>query len=98
MMIAIYCRGKHQTKKGEPCADCKALEAYALKRTLACPFMITKTFCSACKRHCYSKEKQKEIREVMRFAGPRMLFVNPRAAIAHIRIMIKVKGERGHVS
>ena len=33
-----------------------------------------KDICSACKVHCYSKEMQEKIKEVMKYAGPRMLF------------------------
>ena len=76
-MIGIYCRGVHGTKRGELCEACRQLQAYADLRTEKCPFMETKTFCSACKVHCYSKEMQEKIREVMKYAGPRMLFVHP---------------------
>ena len=71
-MIGIYCRGVHGTKRGELCEACCQLQAYADLRTEKCPFMETKTFCSACKVHCYSKEMQEKIREVMKYAGPRM--------------------------
>ena len=46
--------------------------------------METKTFCSNCKVHCYRPEMRQKIREVMRFAGPRMLFVHPVAAVRHL--------------
>ena len=45
-MISIYCRGNHHTKE-ELCPSCESLREYALKRTEKCPFMETKTFCSA---------------------------------------------------
>ena len=72
VMIGVYCRGKHK-HKGELCPECQKLLDYALLRTEKCPFMETKTFCSACKVHCYSKEMQEKIKEVMKYAGPRML-------------------------
>lgn len=58
-MIAIYCRGKHGTKRGNLCPDCAALAEYARARSEKCPFMETKTFCSNCKVHCYKPEMRK---------------------------------------
>ncbi len=82
-MIEIYCHGMHKTKKGELCETCEALRAYADARTEHCPFMETKTFCSACSVHCYAGEKQKQMKEVMRYAGPRMLCVHPYLTVKH---------------
>ena len=45
--------------------------------------METKTFCSNCRVHCYRSEMREEIRKVMRFSGPRMIFYHP-AAIRHV--------------
>lgn len=83
-MIEVYCRGKHATKRGELCADCAALRDYAWMRSDKCPFMETKTFCSNCRVHCYRPEMRQKIREVMRYSGPRMLFVHPVGAIRHL--------------
>ncbi|MDY5007803.1 nitrous oxide-stimulated promoter family protein [Candidatus Allofournierella merdipullorum] len=82
-MIALYCRKKHGTRKGL-CPECEALLEYSCRRSDCCPFMETKTFCSNCKVHCYRPEMRQKIREVMRFAGPRMLFVHPVAAVRHL--------------
>lgn len=82
-MIALFCRKHHHTKSGL-CPDCTALNAYAQKRSERCPLMETKTFCSNCKVHCYRPEMRAKIREVMRFSGPRMIFVHPVTAIRHI--------------
>lgn len=82
-MIALYCRKKHGTGKGL-CPECEALLEYACRRSDCCPFMETKTFCSNCKVHCYRPEMRQKIREVMRFAGPRMLFAHPVAAVRHM--------------
>lgn len=90
-MIEIYCHGVHGTKRGSLCGECQALNDYAALRTEKCPFMETKTFCSACKVHCYSKEKQEKIREVMRYAGPRMLFVHPVLALRHVKVTLTQK-------
>lgn len=82
-MIRIYCHGKHHTHGGGLCPECRAFEKYAWKRTDQCPFMKTKTFCSACKVHCYSGAMRSYVREVMRYAGPRMLTRHPVLAVMH---------------
>ena len=82
-MIALYCRKKHHTR-GDLCPQCAALDAYAKMRADKCPFMETKTFCSNCRIHCYKPDMRAKIREVMRFAGPRMILYHPVAAIRHV--------------
>jgi len=78
-MIDLYAR-KHPEQK----EMCQALKTYACLRVDKCPMMETKTFCSNCKIHCYQKEKREQIREVMRFSGPRMLFSHPILCISHL--------------
>lgn len=83
LMIRIYCRKKHGTKK-MLCPQCQALQDYAMGRSDKCPFMETKTFCSNCKVHCYKPEMRDKIRAVMRFSGPRMLLYHPVMALRHV--------------
>lgn len=83
LMIRIYCKKKHRTRKGL-CPECEALDAYAKMRSDKCPFMETKTFCSNCKVHCYRADMREKIRAVMRFSGPRMIFIHPIMAIRHV--------------
>lgn len=83
-MIALYCRGNHGAKKGGLCPDCAALLAYARERSDRCPYMEQKTFCSNCKTHCYKPDMRGKIRTVMRYSGPRMIFVHPVLAIRHL--------------
>ena len=83
LMIRIYCKKKHGTKKGL-CSECEALDTYARMRSDKCPFMETKTFCSNCKVHCYKADMREKIRAVMRFSGPRMIFSHPIMAIRHV--------------
>lgn len=83
LMIRIYCRNRHGTKKSL-CPECQALHDYAIQRSDKCPFMETKTFCSNCRVHCYKPEMREKIRLVMRFSGPRMLLSHPFLAIAHV--------------
>ena len=83
LMIDIYCKRKHKSKK-ELCVQCKELKEYVFLRLDKCPFKEEKTFCSNCKIHCYQKDMRIKIKEVMRFAGPRMIFHHPMLAIKHI--------------
>lgn len=92
-MIALYCRKKHGGKKGL-CAECQKLADYARSRSDHCPFMETKTFCSNCKVHCYQPAMREQIKDVMRFSGPRMIFTHPAAAIRHV---IETKREKRRI-
>ncbi|BBF43465.1 hypothetical protein lbkm_2153 [Lachnospiraceae bacterium KM106-2] len=82
-MVRIYCKGNHKTKEGL-CEECEALLAYANKRTELCPFMEQKTFCANCKVHCYKPDMKQKVKDVMRYAGPRMLFVRPDLVVKHV--------------
>ena len=91
-MIALYCAQNHGGVEcrevafcGEPvCAECAALDAYAVKRTQRCRKMDVKTSCDECENHCYRPEERERIRAVMRYAGPRMLTKHPVAALRHL--------------
>jgi hypothetical protein len=91
VMIKKYCKGVHKSKRGELCDGCKALTEYALFRLEKCPFKVNKQFCSFCKIHCYKPEYREEIKKVMKYSGPRMLFTHPIFAISHVVQMIKFK-------
>lgn len=83
-MIGIYCRGQHGSKKGCLCPECAALADYADARAAHCPRMAEKTFCSACPHPCYQPEMRAKMKQVMRYAGPRMLLHDPAAAVRHL--------------
>jgi hypothetical protein len=82
-MIGIYCRHHHHTKKNL-CPECNELLVYALARIDKCVFGNNKPVCAECKVHCYKKDMRDKVRQVMRYAGPRMLFRHPVLAIMHI--------------
>ncbi len=82
-MIRLYCRKNHSSKK-QLCSECQNLLEYAKLRSEKCPFMKEKTFCANCKVHCYKPEMREQIRKVMRFSGPRMIFYHPILAIWHL--------------
>ena len=52
-----------------------------------------KTFCSACKIHCYRNDMAEKIRKVMRYSGPRIIFHHPILATTHVYTTIKQKRE-----
>ena len=85
-ILAIYCRGKHHGCSGTLCPDCEALLAYALQRIEKCPRMKEKTFCAVCPIHCYGREERARIKEVMRYAGPRMMLRHPVMTLRHMFI------------
>ena len=64
---------------------------YVIMRRTYCPFGDKKTFCAHCPIHCYRKDKREQIRKVMRYSGPRMLFYNPPMALSHIIDTFKYK-------
>ncbi len=82
-MIEVYCCGNHGGKRGVLCSECAALSEYASKRIERCPFMATKTFCSQCRVHCYAAKERQAIKDVMRYAGPRMLLHHPVMTVEH---------------
>ena len=75
-MLLLYCR-KHHASEAELCADFSGLEAYAFQRLDDCPWGMKKPSCRSCEIHCYQPEKREKIREVMRYAGPRLIFHEP---------------------
>jgi len=88
-MIAIWCAALHPSeddRRSRLCADCAELVAYARLRLTRCPFGAEKPTCGNCRVHCYRPEMRERIREVMRFAGPRMLARHPYLALMHLLV------------
>jgi hypothetical protein len=82
-MIRIYCRDRHGRRRGL-CGDCERLRAYAEQRLIHCPFGAGKPTCANCTVHCYRADMRQAVREVMRYAGPRMVSRHPILAILHL--------------
>ena len=81
-MVAIYCEDHHG---GAPfCDDCRELLGYALARLDRCRFGDDKPVCAQCTVHCYKPVMRERVREVMRYAGPRMTLRHPVLAAAHL--------------
>ena len=81
LMIRLYCR--HKEGNETLCASCDELLRYAMTRLDHCRFADSKPTCRKCPIHCYKPEMKTRIREVMRWAGPRMMLYHPVVAIKH---------------
>lgn len=81
-MIRLYCRRKEGNR--ELCAECRALLQYAHIRLDKCRFGEKKKTCRLCPVHCYKRDMRERMRQVMRYAGPRMLWFHPMAAVRHL--------------
>jgi hypothetical protein len=86
LMIELYCQKKHPSERAGArlCPACHELADYALQRIERCPFKADKPTCAKCTVHCYKPALREQVRQVMRFAGPRMLIYHPLLAIAHL--------------
>lgn len=85
-MVRIYCAGRHGSRRGAVCEPCAVLLAYADERLVKCPFGEEKTTCRDCPIHCYRPAERTAMKDVMRYAGPRMLWRHPLLAIRHLWI------------
>ena len=90
-MLRIYCNAHHGTSGNVLCASCKGLFDYAEERLDKCPFGESKGACSKCSVHCYKPDRRKQVTEVMRYSGPKMLWKHPLLAIDHL---LKARGLR----
>ena len=80
-MIHIYCRDIH---KGQLCAECESLLSYVNLRLERCRFGEEKTTCAKCPVHCYQRDRREQIKAIMRYAGPKMLWEHPWLSICHL--------------
>lgn len=80
-MLDIYCREKHG---GALCEECQDLKRYVHLRLERCRFGEEKPTCAKCPVHCYQRDRREQIKEVMRFAGPRMLWEHPWLSLWHL--------------
>ncbi len=81
-MIDIYCRRHlHQSTMSE---EYQQLSDYACERLDHCQFGEAKGTCKRCTVHCYAQHEREQIRQVMRWTGPRMILYAPKDAIVHM--------------
>jgi hypothetical protein len=83
-MTKIYCPDHHEQNTDELCSKCSELMAYSEERLAKCPYGQAKPTCAKCPIHCYKKQPREQVREVMRYAGPRMPLRHPWLALTHI--------------
>lgn len=81
-MIRCYCRGVHGGAQSL-CAECRDLLDYAAARLERCPFEEHKPTCAKCPIHCYQPQRREQVKAVMRYAGPRMIWRHPVRALRH---------------
>src|SRR5688572_3866467 len=81
-MILLSCRARHGG--AGLCLTCDELWAYAQARVERCPFHEDKPTCVQCTIHCYKPSMRERIKDVMRYAGPRMIWRHPLLAIGHV--------------
>ncbi len=92
-MIHLYCRKNHKPE-GTLCPACQDLLDYAIFRMDHCPYEEEKPTCANCPIHCYRPDMREKIRQVMRYAGPRMLLYHPLLTIQHLMDGLRKASER----
>jgi hypothetical protein len=85
--------GTRRRQEHTLCAECEALAAYADRRLDHCRFGADKPTCAHCAIHCYRPVMRAQIREVMRYSGPRMTVRHPVLALAHLVDRRRTPGE-----
>jgi hypothetical protein len=88
-MIDLYCLENH--RQDGLCQECSSLMEYVKLRLDHCPFQEQKPTCLNCTVHCYASQQRIQIRKVMRFSGPRMIYKHPMMAIYHMVDGIKYR-------
>lgn len=84
-MLRIWCRDHHRpSHRQEFCPECQRLWEYATRRLERCVFGPEKPTCANCPVHCYERSRREQVRAMMRYAGPRMLWQHPILAIRHL--------------
>jgi hypothetical protein len=84
IMIQIFCDAHHGSDSKLLCPKCTELLDYAVNRLDNCPYGQNKGACSKCKIHCYKPDMRKQITQVMRYSGPKMITKHPLLAIEHL--------------
>ena len=81
-MISCHCRDHHATKAAL-CPDCQGLADYAAVRLERCRFGPDKPVCAKCPVHCYQRVRREQVKAIMRYAGPRMVWQHPVLSLRH---------------
>jgi len=68
----------------ELCSDCAKLAAHAFAKRMQCP-LDPKPACKHCPQHCYADQYRRQIREVMRYSGRRLVLSGRLDYLLHLR-------------
>jgi hypothetical protein len=83
--VEVYCAGKHRTVERAPlslpadmgertlCPECRSFFEYAITKRLKCPLEAEKPSCKHCRIHCYDPLHREKVREIMSYAGRRLM-------------------------
>jgi hypothetical protein len=82
-MVTCYCNDLHHTKGTSLCSECEEFLGYANVRLQRCRFGEEKPTCAKCPVHCYAAHRREQVRTIMIYAGPRMLFRHPLMSLFH---------------
>ena len=86
-MIELYCH--HHLKVETMPEEYQHLAEFACRCLDHCKYGENKTACKNCPTHCYASKEREQIREIMRWAGPRMILYSPKDAIVHTFYNVK---------
>lgn len=82
-IIGMYCRAREHEAESL-CADCSCLLHFIEDKLSDCPYGPHKFACRKCPKPCYDEAFRLRLREIMRYAGPRMMFWHPYLTVRHI--------------
>lgn len=83
--VEVYCSGLHQgagrTRIALPagvgehslCPECATFLEYAVAKRLKCPLEAEKPTCKHCRIHCYDRIHREKVREIMSYAGRKLV-------------------------
>lgn len=83
--VEVYCAGKHGGQLRQPfplpgglgerrmCPECAEFMAYAIAKRAKCPLEAEKPSCKHCRIHCYGSVQREKVREIMGYAGRKLM-------------------------
>lgn len=83
--VEVYCQAKHRgavravvtlpadLEARGLCPECTSFLEYAITRRLKCPLEAEKPTCKHCRIHCYDRLRREKVREIMSYAGRRLV-------------------------
>jgi len=83
--VEVYCAGRHHGAgptdivlpaglgKRRLCPGCAVFLQYAIRKRLNCPLEAEKPTCKHCRIHCYATLEREKMREIMSYAGRKLM-------------------------